>query len=1388
MRLLPSIAASLLAVTLTGCFNEESVEIYTITTNAGEGGLISPPVTQAETGEVVRFYIEPDENAIINEVTGCDGTLNGNLYFTPPMSQDCEITATFLSTVVDLPDREVFPEIDATIAVAPDANYGFVPGSVRFTPTTGGAANLPAPLPENINPSSSLLEYSVKLETPGDTATITITYDEPIGLGDRPMKFGPESAGAEPTWYYLPFEMFTYGDDGLSIELTITDGELGDSDGERNGIIEDPLVFTKVGEGVTIIQTDDVGEGFFDVHNSSLVETNTGNDINLVVAYSPSYFERCDVICPTAQILESMYFTVGCAIAKSGENSLAMWVSTVAYFSLNYNENSTSCTILLNHPHKYQVSTERVGGITFAPRSLEVHRNLGAEFSISIPQGVLVEGITGCDGATLNESKTVVSVPHVLEHCTLTPVLGSYTVTAQVEGAGGTITPPARDVQPGNTTSFELTPEQNFEIGAVSGCGGSLSGNTYRTGPINADCQVTASFNEMPYMVSTSAGEGGTISPTSRDVRTNETVAFTISPQTGYQIDTVSGCPGALAGFVYTAGPITGNCTVSATFSLQSITVTASAGAGGRITPSSRVVDYGSTTTFTVSPYGGYQVDNVTGCGGQFNSTTNTFTTGTITEVCHVSANFETAIYNLTGVRRGAGSGSVIPSSPTVEHGQSASFTITPEENSTIGKITAQGCSGELSGNTYSIASVENNCSVAVEFDLITYVVSLNQTGSGQVQNSLGTDFPADVVFGNNLYVVAVPDNGLTLGSIQGCSVTLSDITDPSVDADIYSTEPIVADCTIDVVFEAIEYQVSAIVTNTAGGSVSAASSTVLHGQDVSFNVTPNDGYLLSAPTISEGCGQLKSDINANPIVIGPVTADNCAYEFAFEIKQYTVNFNRVGEGVITDIFSQPMPDSIQVNHGQTVGLFAAAATGYNLASAEGCGGFTQNPVQEIIGLVSAPVVADCTVQIVFELKQYQITTSADNGGSWSPESATFTHGQEEAIEFTLTVPSDYEVNSVTGCDYTDSGNVYAVSGITADCSLDATLKLQIDAPTNLSTQAGDGMVTIYFDSVADADSYQVYYAKESITNVENYASLDGGGVTTFPSSIGTVIGTVQGLDNDVEYFFKVTTVQGAFESDGSAQVSATPVSAGASAGGLNDTGATNCASAMSANVSCLNFMVPDQDAEHGRDADLANSNLTKEGDGAGSLDLTKLNAGGVALTVQDQAWDNGGNEVVGTQWSCVQDNVTGLVWDSRVNDVTNYRHKENFYTWYNSTPTENGGDAGLEEDTMAVPPFACVDGICNTESYVAELNASAHCGFTDWRLPTMPEMYDLFGSEHRVDADYFPHIVPMTPYWTANTLSQSVAEVFCMMPGVQPSVSACLKSDVGLVMPVRAD
>ncbi|MBK8070465.1 MAG: Ig-like domain repeat protein [Rhodanobacteraceae bacterium] len=83
------------------------------------------------------------------------------------------------------------------------------------------------------------------------------------------------------------------------------------------------------------------------------------------------------------------------------------------------------------------------------------------------------------------------------------------------------------------------------------------------------DAALTVTVLDVQHQVTPSAGSNGSLSPsTPQSVDHSATIAFTVTASPGYQIASVTGCGGSLAGSTYTTGAITAACTVSASFSL----------------------------------------------------------------------------------------------------------------------------------------------------------------------------------------------------------------------------------------------------------------------------------------------------------------------------------------------------------------------------------------------------------------------------------------------------------------------------------------------------------------------------------------------------------------------------------------------------------------------------------------------------------------------------------------------------------------------------------------------------------------------------------------------------------------------------------------------------
>jgi hypothetical protein len=76
------------------------------------------------------------------------------------------------------------------------------------------------------------------------------------------------------------------------------------------------------------------------------------------------------------------------------------------------------------------------------------------------------------------------------------------------------------------------------------------------------------------YTVTATAGMGGTITPQTFTLTEGDAATFTAQADSGYVIETVSGCDGVLVTGIYTTGAITADCTVSANFTALATSVT----------------------------------------------------------------------------------------------------------------------------------------------------------------------------------------------------------------------------------------------------------------------------------------------------------------------------------------------------------------------------------------------------------------------------------------------------------------------------------------------------------------------------------------------------------------------------------------------------------------------------------------------------------------------------------------------------------------------------------------------------------------------------------------------------------------------------------------------
>lgn len=239
------------------------------------------------------------------------------------------------------------------------------------------------------------------------------------------------------------------------------------------------------------------------------------------------------------------------------------------------------------------------------------------------------------------------------------------------DGTGGSITrvsaPAGCSAEAGTVTTcppgtsglvYSAAANSGYTFTGFTGCVGNTTGGTTTAGTFTttmaSTCTLTANFRAMPTVTASVSGGNGTISPASQPVHYNQPAALTITPNTGYTVDTnaTTGCGGVtqISGTSWQTAPVTGNCAVSVSFAVAQYTVTATATGNGTVTPGSAPVQHGQPASFIVTPAANHHVTNVTSTCPSFPGfwiNGNEYLLTNITANCAVEFEFELITYNV---------------------------------------------------------------------------------------------------------------------------------------------------------------------------------------------------------------------------------------------------------------------------------------------------------------------------------------------------------------------------------------------------------------------------------------------------------------------------------------------------------------------------------------------------------------------------------------------------------------------------------------------------------------------------------------------------------------------------------------------------------------------
>ena len=635
------------------------------------------------------------------------------------------------------------------------------------------------------------------------------------------------------------------------------------------------------------------------------------------------------------------------------------------------------------------------------------------------------------------------------------------------------------------------------------------------------------------------------------------------------------------------------------------------------------------------------------------------------------------------------------------------------------------GCGGSESGPK-EIASFTNLQTIGFESEAVTLIVGNTESfvalgGSGTGALSYESSDEA---------VVSVTQSGV----VSANSVGTATVTATKAADNLYAAASATLAITVtpkveqSIAFESDAYNV--IITNqltistTGGEGVGAVS---FASSDDNIASVSNDGVVsaISLGSVTITATKAEDNTYAQATAQTSITVTpKLSQSITFGAENYTVvigNSQSIaatggpGIGEISYVSSDPSVATIN-STGFVTGVAIGSVTITAIKAAD-------STYEEAVASTSVSVSELLEQSITFALSDYTLTvddtqTITASGGEGTGE-ITYSSADESVVtisESGLVTALDAGSTTITAVKAADQ--LYAEAFVTATVTVEPAVP---DAPVISVVWTGNGRLTIGWADVTDATSYSLFYATESIAALDDLANLESlNGAVTVPNVTSDY--TLTGLENNTQYFLVVTALTGSVESPISNELASMPMNP------LNDTGITMSGNGTSGiNATCTKAIqngghVP-QDCDQGRDADTTIA-ASKVGTGVAAFDYTKLGSDGSAIPVQNGTWSATGTEADGTLWSCVRDNVTGLIWEVKTTTGTHAITVKG--TWQN-------------RNTLA--------DTTNTEGL---------CGITDWRVPSLTELLTIVNNGRQnpaFDLPRFPNGKSQS-YWTSDPIS----------------------------------
>ncbi|MBL0183360.1 MAG: hypothetical protein IPP96_14125, partial [Chitinophagaceae bacterium] len=461
--------------------------------------------------------------------------------------------------------------------------------------------------------------------------------------------------------------------------------------------------------------------------------------------------------------------------------------------------------------------------------------------------------------------------------------INTYTITA-TSGANGSVTPAGvTTVNCGTDNTYTITADACYHVADVLVDGVSVGAvTTYTFTNTTADHTISATFAVNTYTITATSGANGSVTPAGvTTVNCDGSQSYTITADACYHVADVL-VDGVSVGAVtsYTFSNVTANHTISATFAVNTYTITATSGANGSVTPAgATTVNCDGSQAYTIAADACYHIADVLVDGVSVGAVSS-YTFNNVTANHTISAIFAVDTYTITATS--GANGSVTPAGvTTVNCGSDNTYTIIADACYHVADVLVDGVSvGAVA--SYTFTNTTTNHTISATFAINTYTITATSGANGSVTPAgvttvnCGSDNTYIITADACYHVADVLVDGVSVGAVS-----------------TYTFTNTAADHTISATFAVNTYTITA--TSGANGSVTPAGVTTV-------NCDGSQAYTIAADACYHIVDVLVDGISQGPVTsytFNNVTADH-TISAIFAVDTYTITATSGANGSVT--------------------------------------------------------------------------------------------------------------------------------------------------------------------------------------------------------------------------------------------------------------------------------------------------------------------------------------------------------------------------------------------------------------------------------------------------------------------------------------------------------